>query len=101
MATSLWKRFLKSLSQPATPRRPERVHLAVESLETRVVPTVFASVDGGGVLQISTSGGDDVTIDHTVTSSGPTTLVNGRQFLDSNVNNIHIHGGFNNVNIVA
>jgi hypothetical protein len=101
MATSLWKGFLKSLSRPAAPRRPERVRLAVESLETRLVPTVFFGVDGAGILQISTNNGDDVTIDHTITSFGPTTLVNQQPFPDFHFSSIHIQGGFNKVNILA
>jgi hypothetical protein len=101
MAASWWNRFLKSIALVAAPRGPERVHLKVESLETRVVPAVSAIVDGFGVLQVSTNSNDNVTIDHTVTSFGPTTLVNGRQIPDFQFSSIHVQGGFNDVNILA
>jgi hypothetical protein len=88
-------------ARPAGRRRPARARLGLEALESRLVPTVFSSVDGVGVLQVSTNSGDNVTIDHMVTSQGPTTLVSGRQIPDFEFSSIHIQGGFNDVNILA
>jgi hypothetical protein len=101
MATSWWNRLLKRKSRPAARRRPARARLGIEALESRLVPTVFFGVDGAGVLQVSTNNNDNVTINHTITSLGPTTLVNQQLFPDFEFSSIHIQGGFNDVNILA
>jgi hypothetical protein len=104
--------WLKALfpkkSRPASRgRRPNRVRLGLEQLETRLVPTVFASVDSAGILQVSTDNNENVRIDHTVTVLGPTTTVTSfgpttqRQFPDFQLTGIHIQGGFFDVAIVA
>jgi hypothetical protein len=95
------KKVFPKKSRPASCRRPACVQLGLEALEAREVPTVSAFVDGSGILQVSTNANDDVTINHTVTSLGPTTLVNQRQIADFRFHSIHIQGGFDNVNILA
>src|SRR5262249_16419132 len=101
MATSWLKRLRKWKSRPAGRRRPARARLGIEALEAREVPTVFAGVNGFGQLVVSTDNSDDVTIDHTVTALGPTTLVNGSQFPDAEISSIQVQGGFTHVNILA
>jgi hypothetical protein len=104
MNTSWLKRVLKSKSRPAARRRPARVQLGVEALETRVVPAVHAFVNGSGSLEISTDvpGTDNVTINRVVTPTGAFVTVNGTsQFLESKLNSIHILDGFFNVSVQA
>src|SRR5262249_7632950 len=98
MATSWFKRLRKWKARPAGRCRPARARLGVEALEAREVPTVQSFVDGAGVLQVSPGTSiDEVAIDHTVTSQGPTTLVNQQPFADFRFSSIHIQGGFTNV----
>src|SRR5262249_19960407 len=102
------KQLFSKKSRPASRRRPARVRLGLEALEAREVPAVSAFVDGFGVLEVATNNHDDVTIDHTTTALGPTTLGNGRQFPDFHVSTPHTQGEFGlfqdaffNVNILA
>jgi len=104
MLTSTWNRLFKSKPRSAARRRPARVQLGVEALEARMVPAVHAFVNGSGSLEISTDvpGTDNVTINRVVTPTGAFVTVNrGSQFLERNLNSIHILDGFFNVSVQA
>jgi hypothetical protein len=98
------QRFPKK-SRPAPRRRPARVHLGLEPLEVREVPTVFSGISGG-TLVVHTNNFDGVAIDHVVNSGGSFTEVTSVSgtflFRDSAITNgIHLQGGFHDVQILA
>jgi hypothetical protein len=104
MITSLWNRLLKSKSHPAARRRPDRLRLGVEELETRLVPTVSVSLTNGQLQIIGAGAGNTITLDH----FGQNTLVitdSGTQpFADSAITSISVldaGGGNDTINVHA
>jgi hypothetical protein len=99
MSLTWFNRLLKRKSRPALRgRRPARVRLGLEALETRDLMSV-SPVLVNGQLQITVDNGFNVFVDH----SGGNTLINGQAFQDSQItNDILIKtGGLNNVIILA
>src|SRR6516225_1593692 len=72
MNTSWWKRMLKSKSRPAPRRRPARVRLGVEQLETRLVPTVSVNLVRGQLVvsAVADNASHTITLDHTGLNNG-------------------------------
>jgi hypothetical protein len=98
------KNLFPKKSRPAPRRRPARVRLGLEALESRLVPTVFASLNGGQLV-VSTNSHDFLTLDH----SGSMTLLNNLNnpvnhfaFPDAAITNgIKIQPDFDTVAILA
>jgi hypothetical protein len=112
MTTSWWNRLFKSKSRPAARRRPARVWLGVEPLDTRLVPAVFVALNNGQLLVTSDTSGNTVNaiaVDH----SGSSTSVNGTPFDDASItagieidlgtgtNTVDIHGTHESLTIVG
>src|SRR4051812_32355902 len=82
MALSWFDRFLQPKSRPVS-RRPARARLGLEHLETREVPTVSSGLVGGQLRVVGDDSGNRITLDHVAGK----TVVNGVNFLDSQITN--------------
>jgi hypothetical protein len=90
------KKLFPKKSRPAPrSRRPNRVRLGLEALETRDLMSVSAGIFNGQLVVTGDNSGNNITVDHTLTAAQ--TIVNGQSFFDSQIGNgIVINSGFGN-----
>jgi hypothetical protein len=85
-----FKNLFSKKSRPAPRRRPARVPVGLEELESRFAPAVTVKILNGVLTAQAISGFNTVTVDHL--SSG-FARINGHNFSDARYNSIQIIGG--------